>query len=366
MQEYETRMLQLSFDETETALYELQKIEINKAVRADFSTARKNAKGTKCFICKKLCSSFCNSHSVPELFLKIIAQKGKVFLSGLQKEFPLLNDDLGLNQAGTFHIICRTCDSKYFQAYEKVEAYQSTPSAKLIAQIAMKNALHQIATKKEELETYKLFEQKRYPSHLYPYENLNAIPADISESIEAFRYAKIAVEKNKDDRFNVFFYQKLEYVVPMAFQDNIAIICDFDGNTINNVYDFSTSNKLQYIQIAVFPLKNCSVVIAFTDTRNKKYNSFISHFNSLSLEEQLSTINYIIFSYSENVFLSKTLEHTVLEDRNFLNCCQKTTNPIIQQGKEDALDVAKRYFALSKRHEIPNLLSPKYALQTEQ
>ena len=31
---------------------------------------------------------------------------------------PLLKDDKGINEAGTFHLICRDCDSKIFQDYE--------------------------------------------------------------------------------------------------------------------------------------------------------------------------------------------------------------------------------------------------------
>ena len=140
------------------------------------------------------------------------------------------------------------------------------------------------------------------------------------------------------------------------------LICDFEGNVINNVYNTTAGYKLQTIELAVFPLETTSVIIGFTDCRNKRYDGFIQQLQALPLDEQLSALNYIIFCYSENVFVSKILKNTVLKNRKFLNACQKSSIAVSLDVNCDPLATAIEEFDLSKRNEIPNLLSKQYAL----
>lgn len=67
--------------------------------------SRAIAKLTKCYYCGKQCDSFCNSHTVPEFCLKNIDEKGKVFYSNSILEIPLLNNDKGVKESGTFRLI---------------------------------------------------------------------------------------------------------------------------------------------------------------------------------------------------------------------------------------------------------------------
>ena len=92
------------------------------------------------------------------------------------------------------------------------------------------------------------------------------------------------------------------------------------------------------------------------------YDGFIGQLHRLTIEEQLAAINYIIFSYSENVFISKKLKPTVLRDRSFLNVCQRSTIAVSMEPGLDPLKAAIREFDLSKRSEIPNLLSKQFAI----
>ena len=74
-------------------------------------------------------------------------------------------------------------------------------------------------------------------------------------------------------------------------------------------------------------------------------------------------INYIIFSYSENVFISKGLDEKVLTDSAFQEMCYTTNIAVASTPiNGQALDAALNSFDLSKRHTVPNLLSKKYAL----
>ena len=67
--------------------YEKNKIEINKKVSSLIAEATKNAKLECCILCSKPCSSFCNSHSIPQFALKRIAEDS---LETIQKKMDLV------------------------------------------------------------------------------------------------------------------------------------------------------------------------------------------------------------------------------------------------------------------------------------
>ncbi len=110
-------------------------------------------------------------------------------------------------------------------------------------------------------------------------------------------------------------------------------------------------------------LDNSTAVMLFVDSRNKKYRKFYQQLNKLSFEDQLAAINYIIFAYSENVFMSKTLSDELLSNKNFIEVCKKSS--MVESTKpydNDFLETAKKSFDLLRRNDIPNLLSKRYAL----
>ena len=106
-------------------------IEATKALNKMIKDSRNQAKQSKCYYCGKDCDSFCNSHTLPAFCLRNIAQNGKVFYSNTILDLPLLKDDKGVNEAGTFHLICRDCDSKVFQDYENPDNYKDILSSNI-------------------------------------------------------------------------------------------------------------------------------------------------------------------------------------------------------------------------------------------
>ena len=72
----------------------------------------------------------------------------------LQDEILTIGKDTGVNKAGTFHIICRDCDSRTFQLYEDPNAYNSKPTDQMLAQIALKDVLLMISKRNQEREQY--------------------------------------------------------------------------------------------------------------------------------------------------------------------------------------------------------------------
>ena len=77
-----------------------------------------------------------------------------------------------------------------------------------------------------------------------------------------------------------------------------------------------------------------------------------------------NAINYLVFSYTENVFMNPTTHKELKKNDFFMDMCRKSTDfrshtpfPL-----DDPLEAAVKEFSLSKRNEIPNLLSREYAL----
>lgn len=356
-------MLRLGLDVGEQRDYQRRKVEINKAMNGMLRQARENARLDTCYICGKPCSSFCNSHSIPQFCLKRITKDGKLYPSILNSGLPLADREYGVKEAGTFQLICRDCDSKIFQEYETPEAYASVPKGRVLAQICMKNYLQMISKRRREIELYKLEAKMLHPgamNHAIGVANL-----DLLEFKSGFERAYKASQGNHDDWYYPCYFQKLDYVIPFAFQGQVDLVCDFDGEVINDLYNMSPNYHLEEIHIVAFPLATESVVLMIIDSKQKRYRKFYRQLKKLPLEDQLAAINFIIFSYSENVFISKEIDKNVLSNKAFWEMCQVTNiavSPSPVSGH--ALDSALETFNLSKRGEVPNLLSKKYALPT--
>lgn len=346
--------------------YESDKISINKRISRLRSAAAKAAKLDHCIICKKPCTSFCNSHSVPDFSLQRVANNGKVALS-LHGELPALKENFGINQAGVFHLICRDCDSKLFQQYETPSAYTTAPTDQMLAQIALKNLLQMISKRNEERALYALLGQENPDAKPFTDEKIFIGDFDLNEYHKCLKHAQHSIAGKLGKHYHLCYFKVLDYVVPYACQSAIALIGDFEDNVINNLYDFETNNHLKYLHVAVFPLKSTTAVMLFIENGEKRYRTFYRQLNKLPLDEQLSAINYMIFSYTENVFLNPDTHRELVKNDKFMDVCRKITDytasfPAIL---EDPLSLALREMSLSKRHDIPNLLSRKYAISAD-
>ena len=353
-------VIRLGFDDDSKEYYHQHKVEINKFHSRFNREVREAAKLTKCYVCGKECTSFCKSHSVPQFCLKRIAPDGKVYFSGMQQDIPFMGEDVGVKEAGTFQLICRECDSRLFQDYENPAVYQTPPSGKVLAQIALKNYLQMISKRFRERVLYsRLSEISSLMSFQHRQE---VIELDLAEFVSAYERAKIAASGRHDDWFYLCYYKKLNYVVPFAVQTPVDLISDFDGNIINDVYNMSADYHLKDLHIAVFPLESSSVILLFFDKRNKRYRKFSKQLRRLDEEDQLASINYIIHGYTENVFLSKSIDKKILTNPNFRDVCQISDIVIGSRANTNPLTVVSREHDLSRRNDIPNLLSAQYAL----
>lgn len=125
-------------------------IELKKRMSRMLSKARAESKPTTCIMCGKPKTSFCNSHSVPQLSLRNIADNGKLLLASSLIGIEVVEAEGGVNNSGTFHYICNDCDGTFFQDYENESNLLSYPTDKMLAEIAVKNFLLQLSKRAQE------------------------------------------------------------------------------------------------------------------------------------------------------------------------------------------------------------------------
>lgn len=102
-------------------------------------------------------------------------------------------------------------------------------------------------------------------------------------------------------------FDKLNYVVPIAFQGMIALITGVSGELINNQYNYAPDYSVEYLHLAIFPLENSSVIITFSDDKNSRISTFEKELKNMSVTKRLEIINRIVFWYAEDYFFSPRL-----------------------------------------------------------
>lgn len=277
--------------------------------------ARQAAKRDTCYFCGKNVTSFCNSHSVPRFCLENIDTKGKVLTLNTIVDNPLLDTEKGVNNAGTFHLICDKCDHEIFQEYENPDNYLNQPTPKMIAQMALKNNLKLIDKRLLEIGIFNINAQKTDEARMFSSVKNTINEMDLKEYEYSYKKAKKALEKDSTTDYYVCYYKKLNYVVPIAFQSSLALTVDFNGSIINNIYNSSPNYRIQHIHINILPLKTETAIVMFIEDGDTRYRQFYKKFNKLKLEDQLATLTLIMFLYSEDMYFSKSIEKEVCESK---------------------------------------------------
>lgn len=339
-------------------------IEATKTLNTMMKASKTQAKQNHCYYCGCDCNSFCNSHTVPAFCLRNIAENGKVFYSNTIVDLPLMKSAKGVNEAGTFNLICRECDSKIFQEYENPDNYVELPSIKMLAQIDMKNNLKNISKRLIETELYDIMSENTAVSDVWAQRKKDVSALDFKEYNDAFFRAKKHALKPFSGDYYLGYYAKLPYVVPVAFQGTIALLCDLEGNIINNLYNTDPKYKIMNMSLCIFPLKDTSIIMIFVEKTNTRYRRFFKQLSKLDdLDAQLSVINYTLFLYCEDYFLSPTIPQNILDD--LIPLFSKTTEGVAFGTPllDDILEEAKKIYSFQNNRDIPNLLSSAFALK---
>ncbi|MBQ3136892.1 MAG: hypothetical protein IJB74_05345 [Clostridia bacterium] len=341
-----------------------------KLINSDFSykkkmsrimkEARKAAKRDTCYFCDKPVTSFCNSHSVPRFCLRNIAIDGEVLTLNTLVDNPFLDSEKGVENAGVFHLICNDCDSKIFSDYENPDNYNNKPTPTMINQIALKNSLKSISKRNLEIEQFNILEKNSPKAKIISQAKNVANKMDLNEYKNSYIKAKRALEKNSETDYYVCYYEKLNYVVPIAFQASVALVVDFEGNVINNIYNPNPEYKIQNIHISIFPLKQESVIIMFIENGDKRYRPFYKQFNKLEFEDKLAALTLIMFMYSEDMYFSKSIKDVICNNKTLQDVGKTGQDLIASTPFFNPIEILKKTHDLDKRYDIPNILSEKY------
>lgn len=347
----------------ENALPKEQNINFHKALSMGESFAKKNVRPNNCLICNSSKNLFCNSHSVPARCLRAIAINGdvKVF-NGLVK-IPAVDDDKGVNEAGTFKLICRECDNKVFKDYETFEEYtDEKPSAKVLHEIVLKNYLKFYYKKAVEEKAFPMMlENLHIPNSELLDPILNPGDRDKKDFLKYVYETKKLLDSNINDYYRIIEYKKLPYTCPFAFQGSISLITGFDGEIINDVFNTDKKYDLQDMHVCVFPEKDYTYIIVFYKKHFQRYSQFAKHYSNLSQEERLQLLLYIILKYSEDYFYSASIQ-TIENDPVVHDAITTTTMMICDYEEEEGAKIKKciQEYNLNNYIKLPNVLSKCY------
>lgn len=321
--------------------------------------ATENIKLSKCMICEKECSSFCKSHRIPQFILENIIDNGYMYtsykFSSLSDDSPLYKE-VGKNRCGIFRNICNQCDNTIFQDYETVQNLILPPSNKMMAEIALKNYLSSYYTKKISIEMAKLL-----PIPLAQAQK-EADELDIIELNSYIKKCKTIISNELKSGFKLIWYERLNYVVPMAFQGDVIIYTNFDGTIINDRYNFDSRLKMKYLNLCVFPLENETVIILFRHAEDACYKKFEKKFNTMSLNEKLNFLSWLIVNESEDFYISKEASK-VLEDKDLMKKLTDKFHHITFNSIDDykkKIDAEKN--EICNYNSFINILSEKYKI----
>lgn len=350
-------------------------IKFKKSMSRNNKEMREKLKSQECLLCGKRTTSFCNSHTIPQLSLKNIAKSGMLLQASYLMGIDILNDEKGVNNSGTIQIICCNCDSLYFQEYENEVNLLKSSSDKMLAQIALKNFLLELTRRKE--EKYKFYKEMSNNNlkkvlHLklpdisgYNLEIASKRVEDLHKSfdydIEDFQNEilnhKTVIEDNSSGAYQIIFHEVLPYKTPIAFQGSLTLIRDMYDYPVNDTKNHSKENRIQKLHLAVLPLKEKTMVLAFYHKRDKKYKSLKSQFNSSSRLKKLEFINYLIFAYTENYYLAPQIKEKVRTDEKLILLSQELF------GRPNlGHSVAVNNYKKVEPNEIPNFLLEDWAL----
>ncbi len=343
----------------ENALTKEQNINFHKALSMGESFAKKNIRPNNCLICNSSKNSFCNSHSVPARCLRAIAINGEVkSFNGLVK-IPAVDGDKGVNEAGTFRLICRKCDDEVFKDYETFEKYtDKKPADKILHEIALKNYLKYYHKKAFEAEAFpKMLENLQMPNLDLLKPVLEPGDRDKKDALKLLCEAKKLLNANTSGYYRIIEYRKLSYTCPFAFQGSISLITGFDGEIINDVFNTDKKYDLQDIHICIFPEKDYSYIIVFYKNHFQRYSQFAKYYTKLNPDERLQLLLFIILKYSEDYFYSANIQN-IESDPIVHEAITTTTMMICNSDEEEGAKLKKclREYDLNNYKKLPNIL----------
>ena len=170
--------------------------------------------------------------------------------------------------------------------------------------------------------------------------------------------------ESKNGSFSLFYWEKLSYKIPIAFQGMVTLYGDLEGNLVTDIYNKSEDIIVKHMHVCMFPLENCSVVFAFYHSEDTEYDQFVQQFNLLSKDEKLSLISFIVYEYSEDMFLAKKFPHRTWITNKMRDTFSDTTEIMIPHEDFEEYEKERVRKRLKFRNkDFPCILFEKYAIK---
>lgn len=340
----------------------INKVETRKKLNKMISEARKRAKPKSCILCGRTGTSFCNSHSVPQMALRSIADNGIVLQASaaLGVDNEIIDIKNGINRSGTFNYICRECDGTFFRDYENPDIIILKPTDKILAEIAVKNFLLQLSKRAVEKELM-IIQQRDYNVFENFEDGMQIKNIDFDEFESEVDFHKNIVNKGLTGGYQTIFWKLLPYTVPIAMQSCIAMTKDIEGIEINNIYNMDSKVRMQYLHLAILPLDGKSVILAFYHKRDKAYRRLHHQINCMTESEVLRYINYLVFKYTENYYIAKKIERDIDTNESLQRLSQEY-NELPALGMLGINNNFGMNYTPVCENDIPNFLLPKWAV----
>ncbi len=327
--------------------------------------AKRNAKQEKCLFCQKRITQFCKSHSVPAFVLRNIDENGNVNNFNDFVCIPFVDKSNGKGEAGTFRLICRECDARIFKDYEDPEKIANEPSERMLEEIALKNMLFMLNKRYFQQEQFKILKGLGNHMHkgiLEKREEVNSI--DIRDfEIDYARIKAMLENDSPQTGFKLFYWKKLPYKIPIAYQGMITIFGDLEGNVVADIYNKDPNVVMPHIHVVAFPLESVSVLMMFYHEEDHEYDIFAEQFSRQNDEEQLAILSFLILKYSEDFLIAPRFPHRTY-------CINQLRGVAADMG--EIYEFNTEYFrnkqlkALKERDKgLPNLLSQRYSVSIE-
>lgn len=303
--------------------------------------ARAIAKGSKCMICGKSCTSFCASHSLPRFIIKEIAESGKVFTSShcIKDDVikNILKSNPGVNEVFTFYLICNECDNEFFKEVENRDKILAKFQNHEYNLIALKSLFKDYYTKLINSNLINISsEEMNKPEFL-----LMTIPwvYDIWEGSSEINDYLDAFNNGCEIRNTIILDEILPYKVDFSCLTKVTPKYSINGVFINDLDNpDNLFNKFGQMFISVFPFEDKTRVLVYF---RKKYNSFLeikNEFDKMTLDEKLRNLSFLILFYSEEVIYNSNVSDK-FEQLKFLS----SSNLFNNISQEEYLKIKKKF-----------------------
>ena len=145
----------------------------------------------------------------------------------------------------------------------------------------------------------------------------------------------------------------------------LTIYGDFEGRIAADIYNKNPDIVIPHIHLAVFPLEEKSIVLAFYNDDDHEYDGFSSQLSKMEIDDQLAAINFLIWKNTEDMFLNPKFPHKTYFINKISDLALQTS--VVQSPTMLGLAMGMEQERMALYHRdrtLPNALSEKYKIKS--